>query len=405
MSLTVLLDLDNTLISNDMGRFLPAYLKLLSDYLSEWPADKVIHELLAGTKVMVEKNSPANTLEKEFNRVFYPRLGIEKSQIQDRIDQFYREGFPTLRGITSQRPEALDLVSFLFKKGYLVVIATKPIFPYTAIEQRLRWAGLPVDQFPFSLVTSYESFHFCKPNPAYLAEILAQLGWPDQPTAVIGDGLEEEIIPAGKLGIPAFWVTEENVHLPAGLHPLSAKGTLAEVKPWLMTLDGLETTDLPITSPASICALLNSTPAALETLTKNLTQNEWCSQPAENEWAINEIICHLRDVDREVNLPRLKLVASGTNPFFPGMVTDVWAEERQYFREDGIAALAAFVKVRTELVDLLSGLDDESWKLPAQHAIFGPTNILELAGFTATHDRTHVQQASAALKRLHSVKW
>ncbi len=404
MSLTVLLDLDNTLISNDMGRFLPAYLKKLSSYLSEWPAEKVIQELLLGTKKMVEKGSPARTLEEEFDSSFYPGLGVEKADLRERIDRFYREGFPTLKGITSPRPEAQNLVEYLFELGWPVIIATNPLFPATAIEQRLQWAGLPVDRYPYSLVTSYESFHFCKPNPAYLAEILAQMGWPDRPAVVIGDGLEEEIIPAGKLGIPAFWVTGEEKPLPAGLHPLSGKGTIDKAKSWLQSLENQEITDISLSSPASIRAILNSTPAAIETLTNKLTENEWCFRPAPGEWAVNEIITHLRDVDQEVNLPRMNQVATGTNPFFAGIVTDVWAEERKYILEDGRASLTSFIDIRSKLISTLSGLIPESWKLPAQHAIFGPTNILELTGFIATHDRTHVRQVFEAIHKLHSRK-
>jgi FMN phosphatase YigB (HAD superfamily) len=404
MSLTVLLDLDNTLLLNDMARFLPAYLKKLSSYLSEWPAEIVIQELLAGTRRMVEKKSPVHTLEEEFDAVFYPGLGVEKVYLADRIDRFYREGFPTLQGITSPRLEARDLVDFLFEKGWPVVIATNPLFPATAIEQRLKWAGLPIDRYPFSLVTSYESFHFCKPNPAYLAEILALLGWPDQPAVLIGDGLEEEIIPAGKLGIPAYWVTSENNPLPAGHHPLSAKGTIGGVQTWLRSLEGQELGDLSLASPSSILALLSSTPAALETITRNVVRNEWCFRPAPQEWAVNEILCHLRDVDREVNLPRMKQIASRANPFLAGIVTDIWAEERKYIFEDGGAALASFTATRSALIDLLASLEAESWKLPAQHAIFGPTQILELAGFIVTHDRTHIRQACAVINKLLAMK-
>ena len=399
MSLTVLLDLDNTLITNDMGSFLPAYLKKLSSYLPEWPAEKVIQTLMAGTNRMVTKKVPANSLEQEFDSIFYPGLGVEKIELQQRINKFYREGFPTLKGFTSTRPEAVRLVDFLFNKGYPVVIATNPLFPLTAIEQRLEWAGLLVNQFSFALLTSFETFHFCKPNPAYLAEILANLGWHDQPAVVIGDGLEEEIIPAGKLGIPAFWVTDESTSLPAGLHPLSEKGDLIDVIPWLQRLEAVGNFEYQLFTPDSILAVLISTPAAFDTLTKKLSGIEWQQRLSDTDWAANEIICHLRDVDREVNLPRMKLVASGENPFFAGIVTDVWAEERKYIKEDGITALNAFMEVRSQLVELLGGLDEKSWELPARHAIFGPTQLIELAGFISTHDRTHVHQMFQAVNK------
>jgi len=399
MSLTVLTDLDNTLLSNDMERFLPAYLKKLSSYLPDWPAEKIIKELLAGTNRMIAKNSPANTLEQSFDAVFYPGLGADKADLQQQIDSFYRDGFPTLKGLSAPRPETKTLVEYLLRKKFTVAIATNPLFPQTAIEQRLDWAGLSNERYSFDLITSYEKLHFSKPNPAYFAEILAQLGWPDQPAVMIGDNLEEDILPATKLGLPVFWVNEEDFTLPEGLHPLSSKGSLADVKPWLKSINS-QPVEMHFSTPASILATLKSTPAALDSLTSKLTTDQWRQRPADNEWSLTELTCHLRDVDIEVNLPRMQRVSSGENPFVPGIVTDVWAEERDYYHQDGIEALASFIQARTELVALLDRLDEESWKLPARHTIFGPTQLVELTGFISTHDRTHVHQATETIKRL-----
>jgi FMN phosphatase YigB (HAD superfamily) len=393
MSLTVLVDLDNTLISNDMDRFLPAYLKSLSSYLPQWSEEKVITELLAATQKMVQKNLPQYSLSEVFDQAFYPALGVDKAQLQEPLERFYREGFPKLEKITAPRPEARQLIDYMFSKGHKVVIATNPLFPATAVEQRLQWAGLSMDEYPFSIVTSYETFHFSKPNPAYLAEILASSGWPERPAVVIGDGLDEDIIPAGKLGIPAFWVNEKSASLPSGLHPISSKGAVSEILPWIRRLEGIDGLEIQPANSFGISAILKSTPAALDTLTRNLTAEEWSWRPSSGAWAINEIICHLRDVDCEVNLPRFIQVAAGENPFFAGMVTDIWAEERRYIKENGPQAMNGFMAVRTQLIKLLDSLDENSWKLPARHAIFGPTQLIELAGFTTTHDRTHVHQA------------
>lgn len=394
MRLTVLLDLDNTLLSNEMDQFLPAYLKLLSSYLPQWPAEKVIKELLAGTDQMIKKTMPEHTLAEVFDAAFYPGLNVEKAEVQTQIDRFYREGFPRLQGITAPRPEAQRLVDYLFNHDHKVVIATNPLFPATAIEQRLKWARLPVEKYPFNIVTSYEKFHFCKPHPAYLAEILGQMGWNnEQPAVVVGDGLVEEILPASTLGLPAFWVNDSDLPLPEGLHPLSRKGRMDEILPWIQQIQAMDGLELRPTTAAGITAILKSTPAALDSLTRPLAARVWNTRPSPKEWAMVEIICHLRDVDCEVNLPRFKQVAAGENPFFAGAVTDIWADERAYINENGPKAMHTFMDVRSAMIAMLEGLDQAGWLQPARHAIFGPTNLLELAGFTTTHDRTHVHQA------------
>jgi hypothetical protein len=104
------------------------------------------------------------------------------------------------------------------------------------------------------------------------------------------------------------------------------------------------------------------------------------------------VLCHLRDVEREVFLPRFTKIIAEENPFIPGIDSDAWAQERQYIFQDGQQALAAFVASRKETLSLIDGLSPEGWQRPARHAIFGPTHLRELASFVADHDRLHIQQ-------------
>lgn len=60
------------------------------------------------------------------------------------------------------------------RRGYRLVLATNPVFPREAILERMRWAG--VERAPWEIITTYEEYHFCKPNPNYFAEILAKMG-------------------------------------------------------------------------------------------------------------------------------------------------------------------------------------------------------------------------------------
>ncbi len=398
MTFTILTDLDNTLLINNSDRFIQAYLQKIGQFLSQWPAEKVIGELLAATQQMIKKDTPARTLKQVFDQYFYPGLGIEESALRERLDYFYSQVFPALRDLVRPDPDAPGLIDNFFQRGYPVIIATNPVFPRSAIHQRLAWAGLPVERYPFSLVASYESFHFSKPNPAFLAEALSRVGWPDQPAVMIGDNLQEDLLPAGKLGLPVFWVNGSG-SLPQGFHPLSSAGKLADILPWLEALESAAV-EVQASTPVSVTAGLKATPAAFEALASVLTLDQWQKRFNDNEWAVNEIACHLLDVDREVNLPRLKMVSAGENPFLPGIVTDIWANERGYIQHNGPEALNSFVEVRTELLELLAALDENGWKMPARHAIFGPTHLFELATFIGTHDRTHIRQVYDTINRI-----
>lgn len=400
MALTLLIDLDDTLLVNDIDTFLPAYLKALGKHMTAFVAPELmIQHLLAATKEMLMNNAAGRSLEHSFDGHFYPAIGRTKEELRPTLEQFYDDIYPDLSVLTSQRPEAYQLVKQALKQGHTLVVATNPLFPRKAIDHRLRWAGLPPESVPFALITTYERFHFAKPNPAYLAEILAQLGWPDQPAVMIGNSLEDDLTPASQLGLPVFWVNTSPEPLPTWVHPLSAKGSLADAANWIEQIDAANL-QLEIRSIAGLLAVLKSTPAALNTLYQELTERQWQERPEPEEWSVTEIFCHLRDVDEEVNLPRIEKVLSGENPFLPGVNSDSWTDERAYCDQDGKAALDAFIEARTRLVDRLENIPETAWQLTARHAIFGPTNLTELVSFMVTHDRSHIQQVYKAVEKL-----
>jgi len=393
LTLTLLLDLDDTLLGNSMESFVPAYLQALARCLSPYTEPtQMVQTLLAATRQMVKNTLPGHTLEKTFDAAFYPPLGLQKESLRTPLDAFYTQEFPKLRPLTQARAEAIRLVETAFERGYRVAIANNPLFPRTAILQWLEWAGLPVERYPFALIPSYETFHFAKPNPAYLHEFLAQMGWPEGPMVMVGDDLENDIIPARKAGLAAYWVPQTRLTPPVGVFAPSGVGTLTELIDWLETTP--ETTFQPdFDQPPALLATLHATPGALHTLCSQLTPQDWRARPSPNDWSLVEILCHLRDVDAEVNLPRLQTVLNQTNPFLAGKDTDPWSETRQYIQQDGPQALQIFTDARSALLALLQSLPDDAWMRPARHAIFGPTTLQELVYFITGHDRLHVRQA------------
>lgn len=392
MTRTLLLDLDDTLLDNEIGEFLPVYLKKLGDHLaSHAPPDKLVPALLAATQAMIQNNRPDRTLKEVFDARFYPSLDIDEEAIRADIDDFYANVFPNLRCLTEPKPEAIDLVQYAFDCGYQVVVATNPLFPRSAIFQRLKWADLSPEDYPFKLIASYETFHFAKPNPAFFGEILARLGWPTGPVIMVGDDLENDIRASRRLGLAAFWLTQTGQTPKKGHISPTASGSLADVISWLEATPSDEL--IPqFAGIDSLVATLRTTPAALSALSMHLPPSAYNRRPKPDEWSLTEILCHLRDVEQEVNLPRVRKVMNEMDPFLPGMVTDPWAEEREYICQDGFLAREAFTRNRLQMLELLDSLTQEDWQRSARHAIFGPTQLKELVGINAGHDRLHVRQ-------------
>ncbi len=381
-----------------MDVFLPAYLGALAEHMANLTDPALfIKTLLTATQESTEYGRPDHTLAERVTSHLVSALEIKQEDLNTAAEAFYQDVYPDLRSLTAPNPHAVATVEAAFSRGYRVVIATNPLFPATAIWQRLEWAGLPVTQYPFDLITTAENFHFAKPNPIYYAEVLAQMGWPDGPVLMVGNEIENDIFPAHEMELIAFWVTEHGEVKPESEIFAHGSGSLEDFLPWLdEKTPELRAPELH-TIPA-VLSVLRATPAALATMTDRLRPVDWLTPPDPKEWSATEIICHLRDVEAEVNHPRIRKVLNEENPFIPGQDTDRWAAERAYNRQDGLQALRAFTAARLENLDRLDGLSPIGWERPARHALFGPTNLHELVNIMAAHDRQHLSQMRSVLQ-------
>ena len=398
MTFTLLLDLDDTLLDNDMEAFVPAYLQALSGYMAQHsPPQRFAQTLLAATQKMMENRRPDRTLEETFSAAFYPALGLSAETLRPEIETFYRQVFPSLQRVTRPRPAAPALVETALERGWRVVIATNPLFPRTAIEQRLAWAGLPVEEYPFALVTSFETFHFTKAVPAYYAEILGRLGWPKDPLLMAGNDPDLDLRPAQKAGLPVFWVTASPK---SGTSPLSTdgRGPLDSLPSWLDARPPASLTGRFETLEAAL-ATLRATPAVLDTWTRRLPAEAWRVSPPEGR-SVVETICHLRDSDLEINLPRLQTALQKDNPSLPAVDTDSWMEENDYRCEDGPQAARRFIEARMRLLSLLDALPPQAFRHPVRHGIFGAGTLEEVVILMAGHDRMHLRSLHALLSPL-----
>jgi hypothetical protein len=154
--------------------------------------------------------------------------------------------------------------------------------------------------------------------------------------------------------------------------------------------------------PHTLYQRLTATIPMLEKLTSGLDSNGWRYRPAPGEWSVTEIVCHLRDVDREVHLPRLHSLLIQEEPFMPGVVSDNWATEREYWAQDGPRALEELRVARSELVALLPPAGDPAWERRGRHTFFGPTSFWELVCLILEHDELHVEQIKGNLATLAS---
>lgn len=203
---TVLFDLDGTLLPMDQDQFVGAYFRLLAKKLAPrgYEAKALMDGIWAGTMAMVRNNGARNN-EAVFWEDFTGRFGKGALDDLPYFDEFYRTDFLQVQQVCGYREEAAQVITCLKEKQIPVILATNPIFPAVATENRIRWAGMePSD---FVLYTTYENSRFCKPNLDYYRDILQKCNLRPEECLMVGNDVGEDMI-ARELGMEVFLLTD-----------------------------------------------------------------------------------------------------------------------------------------------------------------------------------------------------
>jgi FMN phosphatase YigB (HAD superfamily) len=207
----LLLDLDDTLLGNDLDTFMAGYFALLSAYARPRFDEKAfLKHLLLATQTVINDTDSTTTNDAVFWRSFEALTGGKRAELEPFFQGFYETEFRWLRASTVMRPAAATVVRTALDHGLAVVIATNPLFPRAAIEQRLEWAGIPAANHPYALVTAYENMHATKPQQAYYHEIVAAVGCAPHEALMVGDDWKNDIAPAAAAGLHTYWITSAN---------------------------------------------------------------------------------------------------------------------------------------------------------------------------------------------------
>ena len=198
----VLFDLDGTLLPMDQDTFIKAYLGGMAKKLAPhgYNPEELVKAVYTGMKAMTT-NDGSCTNEEAFWKAFTGLLGEKVREDMPIFDEFYRNEFQDVKNICGFLPEAAQTVRTLKEKGYRVALATTPMFPSIATESRIRWAGLELDDF--EIFTTYEDYHYCKPNLNYYREVVEKLGVKPEECLMVGNDVGEDMI-TEELGMKVF---------------------------------------------------------------------------------------------------------------------------------------------------------------------------------------------------------
>lgn len=377
----VLLDMDNTLLVNPDMAFAKAFLEQFDQHMYDrLQVENVSQAFRQVIRHMSQSRDGDETNTALTIRTLHEATSHPHEHIEKALHVFYAEKYPALQKYISPVVGASELIQKLVNRGYKVVIATNPLYPETAIKQRMTWAQLPMDDDLYALVTSADNMHFSKPNPAYYAEMLGRIGVEPNETLMVGDSLRNDITPAKNIGIHTYHI-----------HENSLQDFQDNFK---MLIESIP----PITlHPSMIAPQLRGNLGALYGLLDNIQPETWHLQPHEDEWSIIQILHHLVTAENSNLRPQLKRILQENNPFITSPKPPTTQDNP--CADDGFTILQDFKISRLKTLEFLQTIKESDWLRPAQHSTVGQTTLLEIAYLMVQHDRLRLNQLRHTIAR------
>lgn len=129
-------------------------------------------------------------------------------------------------------------------------------------------------------------------------------------------------------------------------------------------------------------------------------ESRWGQPPASGRWSAVEVVCHLRDTDREVYVPRLERMLEEERPVIADVDMSGWDTRGAYRSESVRASHQAWSESRRTLLRRLAPLRPEDWARVGYHSVRGPYPLGEMVRYWADHDLSHRRQIAEALGEL-----
>ena len=206
---TFLFDLDGTLLPMDYDMFMKLYFYNIGDYFKERLDPNLLAKyIMSATEVVITDKSGLSNEDKFMNH-FAALVNDDIEWFKEQFIQFYTSQFENVQASTYKSPEMRQSVDLLKKKGYKVVIATNPLFPMVANEERIKWAGFTADEFDY--VSCFEDSSYTKPHLEYYQGVLDKIGKKPEDCFMVGNDIFDDLS-SGHLGIETYLTTDHLVN-------------------------------------------------------------------------------------------------------------------------------------------------------------------------------------------------
>ena len=156
--------------------------------------------------------------------------------------------------------------------------------------------------------------------------------------------------------------------------------------------------DLAPVALADAVARLGAMPAFVDAAIASAAPGELLRQPAPGEFSLVEHACHLRDLEREGYLVRVRRMLSEHEPALEPFDGDAIAAARDYPAQDARAAAREFAAARRELLALVAPLTPAEL---AREGSFGDRRVCfaDVIAMMVEHDRGHRAEIEQLIAR------
>src|SRR5688572_16453758 len=149
---------------------------------------------------------------------------------------------------------------------------------------------------------------------------------------------------------------------------------------------------------AEMIERLEAMPAFVSQAIEGASSDALLYQPAPEEFSLLEQACHLRDLEREGYLVRVRRMLTERDPELQPFDGAAVARERKYMEQDARLAAQEFAAARRELTGLLAPLTEED--LARRGRFAGETITFGgLVEMMLEHDRGHREEIERLLGR------
>jgi len=146
--------------------------------------------------------------------------------------------------------------------------------------------------------------------------------------------------------------------------------------------------------------IIRSTPDRLKAAVAGVPRKLLTWRPAPGKWSIHEIVCHMRDAERDGYLYRYRKILAEDNPILPDVDGDKLALERQYGRMNLREVVRDWRAARKEVLAVLKKVKGEQWQRIGTHESLGPMSLeIVLQRQALGNDEAHLGQIENIKKR------